>query len=160
MWVMKWHFSVCIFSFLNHVRDSLIIRSFCYGWWSVDLSLVLEESSLQFSALQGHRSRLWICWRHSQLNEHQRPLVCLEGGVVSQFQTAWSILEALWPVRRCFCVKKRGAGRRQTLWAVVLCLFQDPNTALVALSVFEGCLHWLSLIFHSFIWSNLHLTSI
>lgn len=38
---------------------------------------------------------------------------------------------------------KKGAGRRQTLWAVVLCLFQDPNTAPEALrDVYIG--------FHSF----------
>lgn len=77
---MKWHFPVCIFWFLNRVCDSLVISAWCYGWWSVDLSLVLEESSLQFSALQGHRSQLWVCWRHSQLNEHQSPLVCVWNG--------------------------------------------------------------------------------
>lgn len=53
--------------------------------------------------------------------------------MVSQFETARSILGPLWPARRCFCVKKRGAGRRQTPSAVVLRLIRDPKSAPAAL---------------------------
>lgn len=73
--------------------------------------------------------------------------MCLEWGVVSQSETARSILEPLWPVRRCFCVKKRGAGRRQTLSAVVFCLIRDPQSAPAALRV-------VYIDFHSFVLPN------